>query len=299
MKADAVINLVSAALEGRRDEVIRLARLMEAQEDAAGRKAVSKSLRRTLDYHTTSRGTMIKLPAADNAGMTAIMPSKGINDVVLSPSVRQTIVQLEREYQSREQLMDNGLRPRNRLLFHGPPGNGKTTVAEVVASILQRPLLIVRHSDVFDSHLGCTGAKLVKVFSAAQGQECVLFFDEFDAFAVARSGGDSSAGKETNRIVSQLLMCLDEMPSSVIFVGATNMLDIMDSAVKRRFDLVCEFGPPGSEQIQAFVALMQARHKVLASVPAQRLADMASAAVSFAEAETAIQNYARELVLAL
>ena len=66
------------------------------------------------------------------------------------------------------------------MLLIGPPGNGKTSLAEGIAEALMVPLLTVRYDSIIGAYLGETASRLAKLFEYAKTRQCVLFFDEFD-----------------------------------------------------------------------------------------------------------------------
>ena len=89
--------------------------------------------------------------------------------------------------QNRADLLHSyGLEPRHRVLLAGPPGNGKTTLAEAIAEALMVPLLVVRYEAVIGSYLGETAQRISQVFELARSRRCVLFFDEFDSVGKER-----------------------------------------------------------------------------------------------------------------
>jgi SpoVK/Ycf46/Vps4 family AAA+-type ATPase len=77
-------------------------------------------------------------------------------------------------------LRSHNLEPRHRVLLAGPPGNGKTSLAEVIATELMVPLLVVRYEAVIASYLGETAVRLARLFDHVRTCRAVLFFDEFD-----------------------------------------------------------------------------------------------------------------------
>lgn len=93
------------------------------------------------------------------------------------------------------------------------------------------------------SYLGETASRLAAVFAFARTRRCVLFFDEFDA--VAKERGDEHETGEVKRVVSSLLMQVDELPSHAIVVAASNHPELLDRAVHRRFELRLELPMPG------------------------------------------------------
>ncbi|HYN78260.1 MAG TPA: AAA family ATPase [Lamprocystis sp. (in: g-proteobacteria)] len=67
--------------------------------------------------------------------------------------------------------------PRHRVLLAGPPGNGKTTLAEALADARMVPLFVVRYESIIGSFLGETSQRLRRVFEHIASRRCVLFFD--------------------------------------------------------------------------------------------------------------------------
>ncbi|KAK4689733.1 hypothetical protein P7C73_g390, partial [Tremellales sp. Uapishka_1] len=128
------------------------------------------------------------------------------------------------------------------LLF-GPPGTGKTLLARAVARESGARMLAVQPSDVTDMFVG-EGEKLVKaVFSLARRlSPCVIFLDEIDSIAGARSSGNpSGSGKAHNQILTEFMQEMDGLSSAIankekriVVVGATNRPFDLDDAILRR-----------------------------------------------------------------
>ncbi len=176
---------------------------------------------------------------------------RGFDDLVLSTETRQICRELVEEQHRAELLRTYGLEPRNRVLMAGPPGNGKTSLAEALAFELMIPLLSVRYDTLIGSFLGETAGRLQKVFDYAATQRCVLFFDEFDTLGKER--GDQKEMGEMKRVVSSLLLQMDRLPSHVVVVTASNHSELLDRAVWRRFQVRLSLPMPTQEQIAAFI----------------------------------------------
>ena len=101
------------------------------------------------------------------------------------------------------------IEPRNRILLAGPPGNGKTTLAEALADALSTPFMVVRYEAIIGSYLGETASGSVRYSSTARSRHCVLFFDEFDS--VGKERGDLHETGEIKRVVSSLLLQIDAL----------------------------------------------------------------------------------------
>ncbi len=177
------------------------------------------------------------------AGFGVLTPRRRLDELVLPDSSRAAVEELIEEQQRTEVLRVHGLEPRHRVLLTGPPGNGKTSLAEAIAEALLLPLIIVRYEEVVGSYLGETASRLAAVFAFVRTRRCVLFFDEFDA--VAKERGDEHETGEIKRVVSSLLMQVDALPSHAIVVAASNHPELLDRAAHRRFELRLELPVPG------------------------------------------------------
>ncbi len=136
------------------------------------------------------------------------------------------------------------------ILLYGPPGTGKTMLAKAVATETQSNFISVKGPELLSKWVGESEKAVREIFrKARQAAPCVIFFDEIDSLAPRRGGGADS--HVTERIVSQLLTELDgiEELSGVVVIGATNRIDMVDTALLRpgRFDYLLEVGLPDKE----------------------------------------------------
>ncbi|NJX16996.1 AAA family ATPase, partial [Tamlana crocina] len=158
-----------------------------------------------------------------------IYPQKTLDDVILNYENQAVIQDLIQEHHRSDLLRSYNLEPRNRILLAGPPGNGKTSLAEVIAQSLMIPYYVVRYDGIIGSYLGETATRLKTTFDFIRTQECVLFFDEFDT--IGKERGDIHETGEIKRVVSSLLLQIDRLPSYVVVVAATNHAELLDRAV--------------------------------------------------------------------
>jgi SpoVK/Ycf46/Vps4 family AAA+-type ATPase len=169
------------------------------------------------------------------------------HQMVLPEVVESRFLRIEKEYAARTRLALFGLRPRSRLLFHGPPGCGKSLGAERLAWATGLPLHKVRFDTLMSSYFGETAVNLRRVFDAAQQTPCALFLDECDT--IARARGDRNDVGEAQRIVNMLLQMLEEYHGDGFVIAATNLEESLDRAILRRFDEVIEIPKPGLPEI--------------------------------------------------
>ena len=242
-RADQLLALVRAGSSG--DQTA----FRSALEDviASERARQHHVLADRLATHLTTAGRMDEARGPTRRmGMTdlyhEISPMRTLGDLVLPKEVVAACRQLLAEHHRTDLLRAHNLEPRHRLLFTGPPGNGKTSLAEALASELAVPLLSVRYESVIASYLGETSVRLAKLFEQVRTHRCVLFFDEFDV--VGKERGDIHETGEIKRVVSSLLLQVDELPSHVVVVAATNHPELLDRAVWRRFQIRLDLPPP-------------------------------------------------------
>lgn len=121
------------------------------------------------------------------------------------------------------------------LLLSGPPGTGKTALAQYFARRLNKPLLAKRSSDLLSKWVGETEKNIADAFTEARKEKSVLFFDEADSLMFDRSS--ASKNWEVGQ-VNELLSWLDRHDQPVL--AATNHAKKLDPATLRRFDFKIE-----------------------------------------------------------
>jgi transitional endoplasmic reticulum ATPase len=140
------------------------------------------------------------------------------------------------------------LAPKGVLLY-GPPGTGKTLLARAVAAESRVHFIHLNGPEIMRKFYGESEAKLREVFEeAARRAPAILFIDEIDAVAPKRA---EVVGEVEKRVVAQLLSLMDGFVSrgQVIVIGATNIPEVLDPALRRpgRFDREIEIGVPNTQ----------------------------------------------------
>ncbi|MGR3631594.1 MAG: AAA family ATPase [Limimaricola soesokkakensis] len=191
------------------------------------------------------------LPNDLEGSLAPVAPRRRLTDLVLPKYVTTDVVDFIQEHAQLELLRSHGLEPRHKLLLVGPPGTGKTSLAEVIASELRLPFFVVRYDGLIASYLGETATRLRRLTDFVAEQPCVLFFDEFDTLGKER--GDTNETGEIKRVVSSLLLQMDSLPSHCVVVCATNHPELLDRAVWRRFELRIDVPLPGEAEIRSWL----------------------------------------------
>ncbi|MFZ5627971.1 MAG: AAA family ATPase [Spirochaetota bacterium] len=147
--------------------------------------------------------------------------------------------------ESLARFLSQSRKPRNgiNLLFHGPPGTGKTELARYLANHLSRDLIIKRGSDLLGMYVGSTEQSIAAAFKQAQQDEAIMLIDEADTFF--RSRVDARQAYE----ISHTNEFLNQMENhNTILICCTNLIDSFDPAALRRFAMKVEFKPLRSDQ---------------------------------------------------
>lgn len=286
-RGDLLLNLVRASVAGDKNAVRSAVETIIAEEKNKQHTVLADRLARAMQANGNGMNKLAPAPVSESGhkgreSIAEITPKRELGDMVLSKTCRTAVDQLIEEQQRSSLLRAHGLDPRHRLLLVGPPGNGKTSLAEAIAEALAVPFFVVRYEAMIGSYLGETASRLKRVFDYVRTTPCVLFFDEFDA--VGKERGDIHETGEIKRVVTSLLMHVDELPSYAVVIAATNHSELLDRAVWRRFQLRLGLPAPGQKELteyfDRFLASFDKHPDVTAHAIAKRLG-----AISYAEAE--------------
>ncbi len=302
-RADLVVSLVQHGMQGDKTAFRKVVEAIIAEERAMHHGILADRLEvflnaanaLPLERPVLNGGNSI-LDARTGALFHEIMPRKKISDLILPDAVIQNCQSLIQEQRRVDILRSYNLEPRNRILLIGPPGNGKTSLAEAIAESLIVPLLVVRYESIVGTFLGETAARLKKLFEYVATRKCVLFFDEFETLGKER--GDPHETGEIKRVVSSLLMQVDNLPSHVMVIAATNHAELLDRAVWRRFQIRMTLPEPTRERLEVWFQKFQERINVPLGYAPRTLAEKLRG-YNFAEIEEFCLTVFRQYVLGL
>ena len=298
-RADHLVSLVRASVAGDRETLRAAAEAIAADERAKNHHIVADRIERALSTVPVTPPPLTTSQPQVGPGRDTIIEIEArvrFDDLLLSLPARENGRQLIEEHIRADVLRAHAYEPRHRILLSGPPGNGKTSFAEAIAEALGLPFFVVRYDALIGSYLGETNARLRKLFDYVRTQPSVLFFDEFDA--IGKERGDTHETGEIKRVVSFLLMQLDQLPPYVIVVAATNHAELLDRAVWRRFQMRLAFPQPDRKLLEVFLDRVISGWPETPRMTVQKLATRLGE-VSYAEALDLCKNVRRRQILGL
>lgn len=298
--SEMIQELIRAHVAGDAERFRAVALQVAARESRAGHRLVAGRIRDLIDQaageviEPEKAPTPIVRPSHDLQGILAVKyPRETLQDIILEGETERAIKRLLEECRSERELREWGLSPRRRLLFHGPPGCGKTLAATVIAGELGLPLFRVRVETLFSRFMGETASLLAEIFDQAQRKRGVYLFDEFDAIGKHRA--DENDVGEARRIVSTFLQLLDGDDGASLVIAATNERGALDRALFRRFDDVVPFQPPSDKAMRQLLKLRTASH----GFSPKAIAELSRKArgLSYADVTNAVTNAVKAMVL--
>lgn len=125
---------------------------------------------------------------------------------------------------------------KGRICCYGPPGTGKTAWAAWLAEQLEMPLLLKQGSDLLNPYVGGTEQNIAQAFEQAKADNALLVLDEVDTFLFSREGANRSWERSQ---VNEMLTQIERFEG--VMVVSTNLIEVLDPAALRRFDLKLKF----------------------------------------------------------
>ncbi|MEC8927209.1 MAG: AAA family ATPase, partial [Candidatus Thermoplasmatota archaeon] len=170
-----------------------------------------------------------------------------------------------------------GIKPPRGIVLFGAPGTGKTLIAKAIAHEAKANFITVKGPELISKWVGESEKAIREVFKKAkQASPSIIFLDEFESIAGARTSNSGEGSDVSNRVVNQLLSSMDGVESmeGVIIIAATNRPEMIDPALLRsgRFERVMHIPPPDHTSLRKILKI-HAKGMPLGKFDLESLAD--------------------------
>ncbi len=212
-------------------------------------------------------------------------------DVAGNEEAKEELKEVVRFLKDPDKFSKLGAAVPKGVLLGGPPGTGKTLLAKAIAGEAGTPFLKVSGSQFVELLVGVGAARVRELFEKARSlKPSIIFIDEIDSIARARSGNNNMGGgnDEREQTLNQILTEMDgfDSDSGIVVIAASNRIDILDPAIKRagRFDRQITINNPNLKERQSILKV-HARGKKLD--PSVSIAQIAQRTIGFSGADLA------------
>lgn len=293
-----VKSLINSHAEGDDERFYAVALQVAAKAARAGQSKYALELKELVDkaQSKTSLAPVIALPQKSSPGLELFEfnePQVRLADLSLSERLSESLEQILLEQRQRDRLAKYDLEPSRKILFTGPPGTGKTTTAEALATELGMPFLTLKLDKLITRFMGETAAKLATAFDLIRDFRAVYLFDEVDALAGERTANNDVG--EMRRVLNSFLQLLEDDDSPSVIIAATNHPQLLDVAIFRRFDALLQFEKPTSAQAIGLIKDLLASFET-STVDWDRLPDLLPD-LSQADLTSAARSAAKDAIL--
>src|SRR5690606_3270823 len=180
-RSDLLLQLVQSGNSGDKALFRKAVEAIISEEKSKQHLVLANKLQESLNSSTENGHTQIMTSKKNENRIYNLiietLPQFRFADLVLQETTLNLCRDFIEEHNRADMLRSFNLEPRNRILMVGPPGNGKTSLAEAISTELMIPFLTVRYEGIIASYLGETSFRLKSVFEYARTTRCVLFFD--------------------------------------------------------------------------------------------------------------------------
>jgi SpoVK/Ycf46/Vps4 family AAA+-type ATPase len=301
--ANQIKSLIRSFAEGDEERFYATAMQIAAAEARNGHMALAEELKKIIDKakavkrHGLSIVKTLPVNAAQkelNDLLELVHPKEKLKDMILPFGLQKSLKRVLDEQKKIDLLRQNNLFPRKKLLFVGPPGCGKTMSARVLASELSLPLFIIRLDGLISRYMGESISKLRLIFEAMHQFRAVYLFDEFDSIGTTRSHANDVG--EIKRILNTFLLQIEKDDSSSLIIAATNLPNMLDTALFRRFDDIIQYPLPTKAEILKLYENELSEFKLAKKVKLDKVASH-SLGLSFADIHRICEDIVKNMLV--
>jgi len=261
MKSQYIKELFKSFVAEDKQKFIEVARIIIADERKLNHQLFANELKgiiedadnrvnvvRDVDYSKSYKKN-IPIPRDNEKGFPLLELKEfelDWSDLIVNIETITQLKSIEKGFWNKEILGSYGIKPKQKVLFYGVPGTGKTLTAKVLSSILGFPLVYVRFDAIVSSYLGETATNLKKIFDFIEKGQWVVLLDEFDV--VGKQRDDQYEHGEIKRVVNNFMQMLDSYNGESLIIAATNHEQLLDPGLWRRFDDIIHFQLPNQNE---------------------------------------------------
>ena len=297
-RADLLLKLVRASRQGDEQQVRKIVEALAAEERAKNHNILAERLLAQLQIDNGRDRQMPPHAPRALAGplLAETVARRRLDDLLLPPVAEEIIRELVAEPHRADLLRSYNIEPRNRVLLAGPPGNGKTTLAEALANALSVPFLVVRYEAVIGSYLGRDGPPAHR--TGLRAGPVAPLRPVLRRVRCRREGTGRPATRPARSSAWSARCCFRSMPSPAMswrWRRAT-IPSSWTGRLWRRFQVRVELPPPTRGQIEEWFRRFEKRHGHTLGLSPRSLAERLRG-LSFAEVEDFGTDVLRKIVL--
>ena len=298
-----ISKIIEGALSGDKEKVFNYSKILAKNLENNGDLALSRKINNLL---SKKRGGILSLdslsskPVDGESRMDMVdicYPIIDRDKLILNNEIDNKIKEFIKGYENRDKLLKAGIDEPCTLLLYGPPGCGKTSMAQYISMETGLPLVTARLDGMISSLLGSTAKNIRKIFDFASRQECILFLDEFDVIAKIRD--DKNETGELKRVVNSLIQNIDIFSKDSIIIAATNHHELLDPAIWRRFNRVLSVSKPTELEINSLIHTCINTSKFKFDISDKKIENISSSLIglSHSDINTIMNNSMRSSVI--
>lgn len=295
--------IIEGGLSGDKEKVLNYSKVLARNLENVGERALARKINNLL---SKTSGKLLSLDSLSSRPVDAESrmdivdisnPNIDINNLILSHEVIIAIKEFIKSYKNRDKLLQAGIDDSCTLMLYGPPGCGKTSIAQYVSMQTGLPLLTARLDGMISSLLGSTAKNIRKIFDFASRQACILFLDEFDVIAKVRD--DKNETGELKRVVNSLIQNIDIFSKDSIIIAATNHHELLDPAIWRRFNRVLNVNMPTEVDIKKLIEIYTCTSKIAIDIKDKKMKSVSNLLIglSHSDINTIMNNSVKNAVI--
>lgn len=233
------------------DELVGIANNKNNQNGAVKKTEQAEDTEETEEPETKAKA--LQMPSVIEKFVPTYSSPKGFVSIGGMSELKEElydkiIFPVQNPEEAERDLVEYGKRAPRGILFYGPPGCGKTMTAEAVSAESKMPLFKLKISKAGSEYINQTSKNYQKAFDYVEyyskmlAMPCIMLIDEVDGITKGRDG--KSSGEDLKQMSTLLNLIEGARDKNIIVIGTTNKYDIVDEAIRRRFDEQVYIGMP-------------------------------------------------------